>query len=157
GATERLCLFEIGVASQRDVLSVPEFLHQLLLFGDVYRVPYAPYDFPIFKQGLAYVAHDAKSAFGMNNPICDFKTRAFTDHFFPSCSYHLTIVRMHYGKRFSERGNPLGGIKTQQNERFRRPVIERDVRSQRPASHRGKLLSLAKKKLTSRQRLPSLC
>src|SRR5215469_4663587 len=124
GVTQRLRLSKIGIAPHGDVLPVPELPDHLLLFSDIYRVSDTPRNFAVFKQSLTHIAHDAKSPFGVNNPKGNFKVPSSVDHFLRGRDNHLAIIWMHGRKHFSERGNPLGGIKTQTNERFGGPVIE---------------------------------
>src|SRR5207253_10474102 len=89
------------------------------------------------------------SLFQMVNPIGDVDANVLAKYSLERFGYEIAIVRMQNGQPFGECRNAFRWIETEENECFRRPIIECSIRLQRPASHVCESLSFSQVKFAS--------
>src|SRR5205085_5766277 len=112
-----------------------QFLRRIFLLGNIERVADQSRDLAVLDDWLSRAVHNPFPLFRMINAIRHVDANLLAKYSLERFGYALAIVRMQNGQPFRECRNAFRWIETEENERLRRPIIERSIRLQRPASH----------------------
>src|SRR5439155_1558687 len=142
------------------VLQRPDFPECLLQFpdcifllGNIQRVADQSRDLAVLGDWLSGAVHNPFSLFRMVNPIRHVDANVLAKDSLDRFGYEIAIVRMQNGQPFRKCRNAFQWIKTEENERLRRTVIQCSVRPERPASHVRESFSFSQIKFASLQLL----
>src|SRR4051812_18100591 len=101
-----------------------QFLHRIFLLGNIQRVADQSRDLAVLDDWFSRAVHNPFSLFRMVNPIRHVDANALPKDSLERFGYAIAIVRMKNGQPFREWRNAFRRIETEENERFRRPIIE---------------------------------
>src|SRR5438874_4176417 len=126
-----------------------QFLRRIFLLGDIQCVADQSRDLAVLDDWLSRAVHNPFPLFRMINPIRHVDANVLAKDSLERFGYAIAIVRMQNGQPFRECRNAFRRIKTEENERLRRPIIECSIRPERPASHVCESLTFSQIKFAS--------
>src|SRR6266496_6068196 len=126
-----------------------QVLRRIFLLGNIQCVADQSRDLAVLDDWLSRAVHNAFSLFRMVNPIRHVDANVLAKYSLERFGYAIAIVRMQNGQPFRECRNAFRWVETEENECFRRPIIECSIRLQRPAPHMSQSFPFTQVKFAS--------
>src|SRR5439155_1702345 len=126
-----------------------QFLRRIFLLGNIQCVADQSRDLAVLDDRLSRAVHNPFSLLRMVNPIRHVDANALAKYSPDRFGHEIAIVRMQNGQPFRECRNAFRWIETEENERFRRPIIEYAIGPKRPASHMSQSFPFTQVKFAS--------